>query len=49
MNRENDKLQRQVDLLRGDGDGNMAEEQYQAMKKELDELQFENGTLKKDF
>jgi hypothetical protein len=25
LNRENDKLQRQVDILKGDGDGNMAE------------------------
>ena len=49
LNRENDKLQRSVDILKGDGDGNMAEAQYQAMKKDLDEISFENSTLKKDF
>ena len=38
LNRENDKLQKQCDLLKGDGEGNMAVAQYDAMKKELDEL-----------
>lgn len=27
----------------------MAEVQFQSMKKDMDELQFENSTLKKDF
>ena len=49
LNRENDKLQRQVDILKGDGDGNMAEIQYKSMTKDLDDLGFENSSLKKDF
>ena len=49
LNKENDRLQRQVDILKGDGDGNLAAAQYEGMKRELDELAFENQTLKKDY
>ena len=49
LNRENDKLQKQCDLLKGDGEGNMAVAQYDAMKKEVDELAFQNQTLRKDY
>lgn len=49
MNRENDKLQRQCDILKGDGDGNMAVAQYESMKQEVDELAFQNSTLRKDY
>jgi hypothetical protein len=42
-------LQRQVELLKGDGEGNLALNQYNQMKRELDDILFENNTLKKDF
>jgi len=40
LNKENDKLQRQCDILKGDENGNMAEAQYQDMKREMDDLAF---------
>lgn len=49
LNRENEKLQRQVDILKGDENGKMAAAQYDMMRKEVEELSFENGTLKKDY
>lgn len=49
LNRENEKLQRQVDILKGDENGKMAAAQYEMMRKEVEELSFENGTLKKDY
>lgn len=49
LNRENDKLQRQVDILKGDENGKMAAAHYDMMRKEVEELAFENRTLKKDY
>ena len=49
LNRENDKLQRQVDILKGDENGKMAAAHYDLMRKEVEELAFENTTLKKDY
>lgn len=34
--------------MRGDGNGNMAQQQYDQMKKDMDDLMFDNTTLKKD-
>ena len=49
LNKENEKLQRQVDILKGDGEGNLALDQYNQLKNEMDDLVFENSTLKKDY
>lgn len=49
LNRENEKLQRQVDILKGDENGKMAAAHYDMMRKEVEELAFENRTLKKDY
>ena len=49
MNKENAKLERQVEILKGDSNGNMAMAQYDAMKKDIDDLMFENSTLQKDY
>jgi len=48
LNKENIKLDRQVQLLKGDENGKMALAQYDAMKKEIDELMFENTALRSD-
>jgi len=38
-----------VDILKGDGNGNLAVVQFDSMKREIDDLAFENQTLRKDF
>ena len=48
LNKENQRLDRQVEILKGDENGRMAATQYFNMKKELDEIMFENTTLRKD-
>jgi len=48
LNKENIKLDRHVEILKGDENGKMAMAQYDAMKAEIDDLSFENGTLRKD-
>ena len=37
-----------MEILKGDENGRMAMAQYDSMKKEIDELFFENDTLRKD-
>jgi len=49
LNKENSKLERQVEILKGDGNGNLAKSQYEQMKQEMDDLSFENCTLRKDY
>jgi len=48
LNKENINLDRQVQLLKGDQNGQMAMAQYQAMKKDMDELLFENQRMHTD-
>ena len=48
LNKENQRLDRQNQTMRGDGNGNMAQQQYDQMKKDMDDLMFDNTTLKKD-
>ena len=47
MNRENEKLQRQVDILKSDENGKLAAAQYDSMKKEIDELKKDQTELHK--
>ena len=49
LNKENIKLDRQVQILKGDENGNLASAQYDAMKRDLDDLMFENDRLRKDY
>lgn len=49
LNKENNKLERQVEILKGDSNGNLALAQYEGMKKDIDELMFQNSTLQKDY
>jgi predicted nuclease with TOPRIM domain len=45
LNKENSKLEKQVEILKGDANGNLALAQHEALKKEIDELLFANSTL----
>ena len=38
-----------MDILKGDENGKMAAAHYDLMRKEVEELAFENTTLKKDY
>lgn len=48
LNKENIRLDRQVELFKGDENGKLALAQYDSMKKEIDELMFENTALRSD-
>lgn len=48
LNKENIKLDRQVELFKGDENGKLALAQYDSMKREIDELMFENTALRND-
>lgn len=49
LNRENDQLQRQVEILKGDGEGNLALSQFTTLKQEIESLTKLNDRLQKDF